>query len=274
VVCLIDALDDILLAFPAGDRFAHFTLSGKPPLRTTLPNYTPTIDRHFYIWGLNRCMDTLSNLTDSSLPPTDEMATTVTDSLNYHPNATKGRTILHTLHSSLTAAGIEASSFPTKAPLATDGPDGVGVITMGNEDATFTDTRKVVISLTSTLSLLYATALQKLTIHLMPDPINPRFLRIYRVPQQTLGEGEVLPPKPIPHTQAAINRTDLARQLRGPPADYTSRKNHARRDITTLRDATKSSSRRWLSTPRERVFWVARPKSTPRSIAHPTSPVP
>jgi hypothetical protein len=31
----------------------------------------------------------------------------------------------------------------------------------------------------------------------MPNPINPRFLRIYRVPKPTLEEGEVLYPKPI-----------------------------------------------------------------------------
>jgi hypothetical protein len=49
----------------------------------------------------------------------------------------------------------------------------VGAIAMGNEAATFTDTRKVVLSLSSPRPLLYATTLQKITIHVMPDPINP-----------------------------------------------------------------------------------------------------
>jgi hypothetical protein len=44
----------------------------------------------------------------------------------------------------------------------------------------------------------------------MPDPMNPRVFRIYRVPERTLEEGKVLPPKPFPHTQAALYRIDLA----------------------------------------------------------------
>jgi hypothetical protein len=47
----------------------------------------------------------------------------------------------------------------------------------------------------------------------MPDPINPRFLRIYRVPKPETKEGEILPPKPVPHTQAALNRTNHATKL-------------------------------------------------------------
>jgi hypothetical protein len=84
---------------------------------------------------------------------------------------------------------------------------------MGNEDTTFTDTNKVVLSLTSPLPLLCATTLQEITIHMMSDLINPRFLRIYPVPKPTLEEGEVLPPKPVPHTKAVLNRTDLATGL-------------------------------------------------------------
>jgi hypothetical protein len=54
---------------------------------------------------------------------------------------------------------------------------------MGSADTTITDTRKVVLSLTSLLALLYATTLRKIRIHVMPDPINPMFLRIYLVPR-------------------------------------------------------------------------------------------
>jgi hypothetical protein len=154
-----------------------------------------------------------SKFIDFIPPPVDQMATKVTDSLNYHLNTTKGRTGLQALHSSLTAAGIDAASFPSEAALSTDGPDGVRAITMGNEAAAFNDTRKVVLSLTSPLPLLYATTLQNITIIEMPDPTNPRFFRIYRVPKSTLEEGEVLPPKLVPHTQAALNRTNLATGL-------------------------------------------------------------
>jgi hypothetical protein len=62
--------------------------------------------------------------------------------------------------------------------------------------------------------MFYATTrLTKVRIHIMPDPINPRFLRIHRVPKPETKDGEVLPPKPVPHKQAAINRTDLATEL-------------------------------------------------------------
>jgi hypothetical protein len=47
----------------------------------------------------------------------------------------------------------------------------------------------------------------------MPDPINPQFLRIYRVPKPTLEGGELLHSKPIPHTQVALYRIDLATGL-------------------------------------------------------------
>jgi hypothetical protein len=108
-------------------------VSGKAPLRTTLPNYTPTVDRQFYVWGLDCRMVELSNSTDFILPPADHMATAVTDSRNYHPNTATSKSGLHALHSSLIAAGIDASSFPTGPALTTDGPDGVGAIAMGNK---------------------------------------------------------------------------------------------------------------------------------------------
>jgi hypothetical protein len=62
-LCMIDPLKDPLLAFFMGDRFARLKMSGKPHLRTTLSNYTPTVDRQFYKWGLDCCMVELSNLT-------------------------------------------------------------------------------------------------------------------------------------------------------------------------------------------------------------------
>jgi hypothetical protein len=47
---------------------------------------------------------------------------------------------------------------------------------MGEADATFRHTHKVVLSLTSPLPLLYAITLKKITIYLTSDPINPRLL--------------------------------------------------------------------------------------------------
>jgi hypothetical protein len=53
----------------------------------------------------------------------------------------------------------------------------------------------------------------KIPSHIVPDSINPWFLRIYRVPKPTIEESEILPRKPDPHTQAPLNRTDLATDL-------------------------------------------------------------
>jgi hypothetical protein len=54
----------------------------------------------------------------------------------------------------------------------------------------------------------------------MADPIDPQFLRIYRVLKAAIEEGEILPPKPVPHTQAAFDRTDLATGLLANNTDY------------------------------------------------------
>jgi hypothetical protein len=90
----------------------------------------------------------LSDFKGFILPSDDKMFTAITDSLNYHLDTTKGRTGLHVVHSFLTAAGIDATSFPTEAALTIDGPEGVVAIAMDTEVATFTDTRKVVLSFT------------------------------------------------------------------------------------------------------------------------------
>jgi hypothetical protein len=81
---------------------------------------------------------------------------------------------------------VDVTKNQAPATLTTEGPDGAGAIAMGTWDNTFTDitdTRNLVLSLTSPLALLYATTLRKNRIHLMPDSMNPRFLRIYRVPR-------------------------------------------------------------------------------------------
>jgi hypothetical protein len=148
-LCLIDAIEDTILALPMGDRGAHFIVSGKAPLHTALHNYTPTVNRQLFKRGLDCRIVELSNFADFIIPQTDHMAIALIDSLNYHMNIGKGMSGLHDLHSSLTTPRIDDPGFPTQAALSTDGPDGVGAIATGNEAATFTDTRKVVISLTS-----------------------------------------------------------------------------------------------------------------------------
>jgi hypothetical protein len=82
---MIAALENTLIAFPAGGKFAHFIVSGKALLRTTLPNYTPIVE--------------VSNFAYLVLPPANKISTAVTDSLNYHTNTAKGRTRLHDLYS-------------------------------------------------------------------------------------------------------------------------------------------------------------------------------
>jgi hypothetical protein len=61
-----------------------------------------------------------------------------------------------------------------------------------------------------------------------------------------LEEGEVLPPKPIPHTHVAINRTDLATGLVAAAtwssSSLTLPKKSRPRGTTILRNATRSSS--------------------------------
>jgi hypothetical protein len=47
----------------------------------------------------------------------------------------------------------------------------------------------------------------------MPAPINPRSVRIYRVPKPETEDGESLNLKPVMCTQAALYRTDMATDL-------------------------------------------------------------
>jgi hypothetical protein len=154
-----------------------------------------------------------SDFTDFILPPADKMANEITNSINYNIDNVRGRTTLHALYSSLTTAGVDVSNHQTEVALTADGPDGVGSIAIGNADATVTDTRKLVLIFTSPLPLLHATTLIKKYISPYARPIKLRFLRTNRVPKPPLEEGEVLPPKPIPHTYAALNCTDLATTL-------------------------------------------------------------
>jgi hypothetical protein len=148
-----------------------------------------------------------SGFTNFVLPPADIMALAVTDFLNYRLDTARGKTSLLVLQSSLTATRVDITQHDATATLTTDEPDETGVTAMGTADNSLTDTRKVAISLISPL------ALPKIRIHVMPDPINPQFLLIYRGPKPETDNGEILPPKLVPHTQAALNRTDVATEL-------------------------------------------------------------
>jgi hypothetical protein len=107
---------------------------------------------------------------------------------------------------SLTAVEVDVTQHQATTTLTTEGPDEVGAIAMRITGNSFTDAHKVVLSPTSPLALLYATTLTTIGIHIMPDPINPWFLRICHVPKPKTKEGEILPPKPVPHTQAALGQ--------------------------------------------------------------------
>jgi hypothetical protein len=133
------------------------------------------------------------------LTPADQLATAIIDYTKYYRDASRGRTCIHTLYSSLTTAGIDVSNYQIVAEFTTDGPDGVGAIAMGEADATFQDTRKVVVSLTSPRPLLHAATLKKITIHLTSDPINPRLLRIYRIPKPPLRGTNPTTQAYLPH---------------------------------------------------------------------------
>jgi hypothetical protein len=110
------------------------------------------------------------------------------------PPNTRGSTTLHVIMSSLIAARLDATQNQAAASLSTAGPEGAGAIAMGSADTTFTDTRKVVLSLTSPPDILDATTHRKIRINLLPDPINFRLIRIYRVPEPTVEEGQVRRP--------------------------------------------------------------------------------
>jgi hypothetical protein len=151
-----------------------------------------------------------TDFTNTILPVAENIVIAVTEILNYHFTTFRGQNSLHNLSSSLTAAGVDVPIHPIAATLTTDGPDGVGTIAMESAGGSFTDTRKAFLSHTSPLHVLYAITLKKITIRLMPDAINPWFLRIRCVLMPMLKEGDALSTKPVPHTFATINRIDLA----------------------------------------------------------------
>jgi hypothetical protein len=47
----------------------------------------------------------------------------------------------------------------------------------------------------------------------MHSHVNPLFLGVYRFPKPTSESRGMVPKKPVPHTTAAINRTNLATQV-------------------------------------------------------------
>jgi hypothetical protein len=65
--CLIDALEDTLVALPMGDMFAH-TVGGLAPLHSRHTDYTLTVPRQFYRWGLDCNMVENSDISDCILP--------------------------------------------------------------------------------------------------------------------------------------------------------------------------------------------------------------
>jgi hypothetical protein len=193
-------LEDTLFVFPMGDRLAHFTVGGLAPLHNKHADYLPRVQRQFYRWGLDCRMVEKSDFTNSLLPPADKMATAVIDNINYHIDTARGRNSLHALYPSLTAAGIDVSQHKTKSALTTGRDRRYCYGRRGRHlHRPLQGGPKPPLSPPSPLCHY-----PRRTIHLMPDPIKPRFLCLYRVPKPALEEGEALPFRHVPHTYAAL----------------------------------------------------------------------
>jgi hypothetical protein len=93
------------------------------------------------------------------IPPTaKELATSITDSLTHYLNALQGQHRLASMTYKLTLVVVDLLSYTYGIKLSTKGPEGTGVLSLGNEDFAFTDNRRVVLSLSYPLPLLYATS--------------------------------------------------------------------------------------------------------------------
>jgi hypothetical protein len=80
-----------------------------------------------------------------------------------------------------------------------------------NMDATFTDTRKVVFGLTSPSSISLLSGKNYYAPYDRPyQPPAPPYLP---PPQTSVGGRRTYTPRSVPHTYAALNRTDLATYL-------------------------------------------------------------
>jgi hypothetical protein len=140
------------------------------------------------------------------------MAIAVTDSMKYHLDTSRGRNTLQASLSSLTSAGVNITTHQSEAALASNGPDGAGALAMSLADSTFTDTRKVAVSLTSPLPLLFAAIFKNYHSHDARPDQPPLPANLPRPESCERGRRDPTP-KPIPHTQAALDRTDLATDL-------------------------------------------------------------
>jgi hypothetical protein len=83
------------------------------------------------------------------------------------------------------------------------------IVSFDVEESTFADNRKVILSLTSPLSVFYATSRNDSTIHLMPYQVHLLFLRVYRLHTHDWKREIVHKKLPIPYTTIALTRTDL-----------------------------------------------------------------
>jgi hypothetical protein len=119
-----------------------------------------------------------------------------------------GKLRFKNLISQLTEAGIDRSPYASELALTLDGPDVNGTPSLGAENSIFPDNRKLVLSLTPSPSP--TPPLTTVTAHLKVDSAKPLFLPVYCIPKPSSAEGEIVPNKPVPHTKAGINNTDMA----------------------------------------------------------------
>jgi hypothetical protein len=115
----------------------------------------------------------------------------------------------------LTVVRVYISSYTSEAKLTIEGDEGNGVLSLGSEESTFTDNRKVVLLPSQIFPLpLRPSQLHlpeyKITICLTPDPVNPFYLRNFHLP--TPEEEEIVPKKHVPPISAPSSRTYLGIQ--------------------------------------------------------------
>jgi hypothetical protein len=165
--CLIDAVGDTLIAFHMRDRFAHFTVGELAPRSTGLHTAS---QQPILPLGLDCKLIETSGFTNFVLPPADDIVVAVIDSINYHLDTIRGTTILNR-KSGRHSAPSTCNADHRRTGRSRGYRYGLsGQFFHGHPQGS------------PKPHLPCATTLRQIRIRLMPDPINPRFLRIYRVP--------------------------------------------------------------------------------------------
>jgi hypothetical protein len=145
------------------------------------------------------------------VPREDEVGQAIIDSITHDLATDTGKLRLKYLLTKLTDAGIDTPPLTTLGSLShATARTGTAPSLSARRTPSSPTAVKLLLGLTSPISHLYATSLKKTTVHIKPDPINPLFLCVNRIPKPSREEDEIAPKKPIPHTTAVTNHTDMA----------------------------------------------------------------